>query len=144
VALAAVDLGRIVVDEDVKKRKAKRIVGLLEIFVLLIVIGGGGALWLMAIRAPDTSSPAAAVTEPGTGSIRLAWDKSPSQKVAGYKILFGFSPRTYTDSVSVGNEGTVTLTRLKNGTRYYIVVVAVDAEGNQSAPSNEIEAVASN
>jgi hypothetical protein len=136
-------VGRIVVDKDVEKRKARKILGLLEALVLLIVLGGGGALWLTAIRAPETSSPPAAPGEPGTASIKLVWDKSPAPNVAGYKIMIGLHPKDYTDSVSVGNEATVTLTQLKKRTRYYIVVVAVDAHGNQSGPSNEIEVVTS-
>jgi hypothetical protein len=132
------------VDEDVKKKRAGRIAGLLAILVLLIVIGGGVALWLTAIRAPEPSSPAAAVSEPGTVSIQLAWDKSPSDKVTGYRIMIGARPGDYTDTVNVGNEGSVTLTNLKKGTKYYIVAVALDAEGNKSAPSNEIEVVTPN
>ncbi len=130
----AVDARGIIVDDDVKKRKAGKIAGLLVALFVLIALCAGGALWLTAIRVPETSSRPA--------SIKLAWDKSPSPNVTGYKILIGPHPRGYTDAVNVGNEGTVTLTQLMQGTRYYIVVVAVDAEGKQSAPSNEIEAVA--
>jgi hypothetical protein len=61
--------------------------------------------------------------------------------VTGYKILFGTQPGNYSRSLSVGNQTTATLTGLERGTRYYIVAVAVDAHGNQSGPSNEIEAV---
>jgi len=141
VSAAAADLGRIVVDQDANKKRAGRIAGLLAILVLVIVIAGGVALWLTALRAPAPSSPAAAVSEPGTASIKLAWDKSPSDKVMGYKIMIGTHPGDYTDTVNVGNEETATLTNLKKGTRYYIVAVALDAEGNKSAPSNEIEVV---
>jgi hypothetical protein len=58
--------------------------------------------------------------------------------------MFGPQPRVYTNVMDVGNEGTATLTNLKKGTRYYIVTLAVDAQGNQSAPSNEIEVVTPN
>jgi hypothetical protein len=132
-------VGRIVVDTKVKRRTARKIVGLLEVLFLLLVLAGGGALWLMAIRVPETSSPPAAASEPGTASIKLVWDKSPGPNVTGYKILIGLHPGDYVDTVSVGNEGTVTLTQLKKGTRYYLVVVAVDAAGNQSVPTNEVE-----
>ena len=128
-------------DEDAKKKRAGRIAGLLTILVFLLAIGGGVALWVTALRPPEMSSPAAAVTEPGTASIKLAWDKSPSDKVTGYRIMFGTRPRDYTDTVNVVNEGSVTLTNLKKGTKYYIVAVSIDAEGHQSAPSNEIEVV---
>jgi hypothetical protein len=55
--------------------------------------------------------------------------------------MFGTHPKDYTNVVYVGNEGKATLTNLKKGTRYYIVTVAVDAQGNLSAPSNELEVV---
>jgi hypothetical protein len=45
----------------------------------------------------------------------------------------------YSSSLDAGNQTTATLNALNNGTRYYIVAVAVDASGNQSAPSNELE-----
>ena len=41
--------------------------------------------------------------------------------------------------MSVGNQTTATLTGLERGTKYYVVTIAVDAQGNQSRPSNEIE-----
>lgn len=73
------------------------------------------------------------------GSIRLAWDRSPDSGVTGYRILWGTRPGYYSDSLPVGNQTTATLTGLQSGTRYYIVAVAVDASGNQSLPSNELE-----
>lgn len=114
---------------------------MLVVLFVLIALCAGGALWVSAIRVPEKPSPLAAVAEPGTASIKLAWDKSPSQHARAYRIMIGLHPKDYTSTVSVGNEGTVTLTSLKKGTRYYIVVVAVDALGNQSAPSNEVEVV---
>lgn len=43
--------------------------------------------------------------------------------------------------MSVGNQTTATLTGLDRGAKYYVVTVAVDAQGNWSGPSNEIEVV---
>lgn len=93
-------------------------------------------------RMPGTSPAAKAATSSATTSIQLAWDKAPDEKVTGYKILFGTQSGNYSSSMSVGNQTTATLTGLERGTKYYIVTVAVDAQGNQSRPSNEIEVVA--
>ena len=62
--------------------------------------------------------------------------------MTGYRILFGTQPGLYSGSMSVGNQTTATLTGLERGTKYYVVTIAVDAQGNQSRPSNEIEVVA--
>jgi hypothetical protein len=122
----------------------KKLLGL----VVVVAIGAGllavlfiaGRMWWVALRGPETSTPTAVATT-GTASISIAWDKSPAPAVAGYKVLFGTQPGVYSDSVSVGDQATATLGNLRNGTKYYIVTVAVDASGNQSPPSNEIEVV---
>jgi hypothetical protein len=54
----------------------------------------------------------------------------------------GSSTRRYGAVLRVGNETTATLTNLVTGTKYCIVTIAVDAEGHESPPSNELEAVA--
>jgi hypothetical protein len=73
--------------------------------------------------------------------VRLAWDRSPSPKVVGNWVLFGTESGKYARSLEVGDETTATLSGLKSGTKYYIVVVAFDAERNRSPPSNELEVV---
>lgn len=74
----------------------------------------------------------------------MAWDRSPSNKVTGYKILFGLQSGNYTDSVTVGDVATATLSGLRSGAKYYIVVIGIDAHGNVSPPSNELQVVISN
>jgi Fibronectin type III domain len=91
--------------------------------------------------APGTSVPAKPSTGTATGSIRLAWDKSPDENVPGYQILFGTQPGNYSRSVDVRNQTTAKLTGLERATKYYVVVTALDAQGNQSGPSNELEIV---
>ena len=94
-----------------------------------------------ATGMPVTSAAGKPATSAATTSIQLAWDRAPDEKVTGYKILFGTQSGNYSDSMSVGNQTTATLTGLDRGTKYYVVAVAVDAQGNQSRPSNEIEVV---
>ncbi len=92
--------------------------------------------------APATPAGGKPVTSAGTASVRLAWDKAPDENVTGYRILFGTQSGLYSGSMSVGNQTKATLTGLERGTKYYVVTIAVDAQGNQSRPSNEIEVVA--
>jgi hypothetical protein len=40
--------------------------------------------------------------------------------------------------MDVANVTTATLTGLRSGHRYFIVVVALDGQGNRSPPSNEV------
>lgn len=107
---------------------------------LVLVLCVGGILWHAGTRGPKTSVPSA--TASGSTAVKLAWDRSPSAKVVGYWILSGTQSGRYTNSMEVGNETTGTLGSLTSGTKYYIVVVAVDAQGNRSPPSNELEVVA--
>ena len=129
-------------DPEAKKIAANRIIGLLFGAGLLIVLSVGGILWYAAIRATEGAVPSTPSDAVGSSSVKLAWDASPSEKVTGYKILYGTQSRRYTNSVDVGKEATATLNGLVGGTRYYVVVLAVDAHGNQSAPSGELEIVA--
>jgi chitodextrinase len=72
-------------------------------------------------------------------SVGLAWDGVQDPNVTGYKIRYGTEPGIHPEALSVGNRTSATLTGLQRATRYYIVVVSVDAQGNQSAPSNEVQ-----
>ena len=124
-----------------KRTAAKRLAGLLLGAGLVVLFFAGGILWYSAIHGSQPPIFPATPSSGSSESIRLAWDKSPSTKVTGYKILFGSQPGNYTDSVDVGDVATATLSGLKSGTKYYVVVVAVDGRGNQSPPSNELQVV---
>ena len=87
--------------------------------VLVLLLGGG-------------ASPVVAAN-----NVKLAWDASPSPTVVGYRIYYGGTSRTYTNSVTVGNVTTDTLSNLKSGGTYYIATTARDASGLESAYSNE-------
>jgi hypothetical protein len=122
-------------------RTAKKVAGALVVLllgaVLLAVLFVGGRLWWVSLRGPEALAP----TSAAAGSIDLAWDASDDPRVTGYEIRFGIQPGDYPWSEKVGNQTAATLTGLEIGTRYYIVAVAVDAHGNTSDPSNEIEVV---
>ena len=120
-----------------------RLAGLLIGAGMVTLLVGGGLLWYVAIHGGQRPAPTATPDSAASGSIKLAWDGSPSSKVIGYRILFGLQPGKYTNAVPVGNVTTATLTGLMIGEKYYIVVIAVGAEGNVSPPSNEIQVVVS-
>jgi hypothetical protein len=56
--------------------------------------------------------------EPGT--INLTWDPNKDPDLAGYKIYYGTSPRTYGPAIDVGKVTSYSLTGLLTGERYYI------------------------
>jgi chitodextrinase len=87
-------------------------------------------------------SIAANATTLASNTATLAWDASPSQNIAGYRIYHGITPGTYLQlrgqGVNAGNVTTYTVTGLNSGTRYYFVATAYDTAGNESAYSNEV------
>lgn len=74
---------------------------------------------------------------PSTGSVTLAWDKSPDTNAVGYRVYLGVGSSRYTNSYTVGNVTNVTLTGLSIGVRYYFGATAYDASGVESDFSNE-------
>ena len=71
------------------------------------------------------------------GTANLVWDASPDATVTGYKVYYGGVSGNYTNSFSVGNTLTSTVSSLADGARYYFAVTAYDASGAESDYSNE-------
>jgi hypothetical protein len=102
-------------------------------------MGVASIVSLTAIPAPPTGF---VLRDAGTGSTLLAsWQPNPDHDLAGYKVFWGASRRTYTDSLTLGLTFSCLIPGLPNGTRYYSSVVAFDSSGNQSGPSVEQSAV---
>lgn len=91
----------------------------------------------------------AALSNPGSGgafagSASLAWD-APSANtngtsltdLRGYKVHYGPSPGSYTQTVDAGDVTAFTLQNLAPGT-YYITVTAYNSAGAESSFSNEV------
>jgi type IV pilus assembly protein PilY1 len=74
--------------------------------------------------------------------IKLAWDASTETDLAGYKVYYGTSSRTYTNSVDVGDATMYTLTGLTEGKTYYIAVTAYNTLKQESGYSSEVSGVA--
>ncbi|HZF01296.1 MAG TPA: fibronectin type III domain-containing protein, partial [Methylomirabilota bacterium] len=95
--------------------------------VILSLLIVAGSLFFAAGTQAVTSS-----------SVTLAWDPSPSQNVAGYKIYYGTSSGSYITAVPVANLTNVTIRGLNGGTTYYFAATSYDSTGAESDFSPEI------
>lgn len=73
-------------------------------------------------------------------AVTLAWDASTDTSVTGYKLKYGTASGTYTTTVTLGLVTTVTVANstLPANTPLFAAVVAVNAAGLESLPSNEV------
>jgi len=70
-------------------------------------------------------------------NVTLAWNPSATADVAGYKIYYGTSCRSYSSVVVVGNTTNATISGLVPGRTYYFAATTLDCAGNESGFSNE-------
>ena len=75
----------------------------------------------------------------------LAWDPptenadgSPLTDLAGYKVYYGTTSGTYTESIDVGNQTTHTVPDLSTGQYYFFATTAYDSSDNESGFSVEL------
>ena len=74
----------------------------------------------------------------------FTWTPNTETTLAGYKIYYGTAAGNYTKSVDQGMARIVdgkaqgSVPGLTEGTPYYFVCVAYDADGYESGPSNEV------
>lgn len=76
-----------------------------------------------------------------TSSVALAWNRSTSTNVTGYRVYYGVASRNYSNSVVAGNVTTNTVPGLAGGVTYFFAVTAYNASGLESAFSNEFSHV---
>jgi hypothetical protein len=91
----------------------------------------------------------------GSGSVTLAWDANTEPDLAGYKIYWGKSSRSYDDMVDIAKINftasecipydpfhlkccEITLTGFELGETYYFAATAYDEDDNESAYSEEL------
>jgi hypothetical protein len=92
----------------------------------------------LALIAVILLAAAGSVVSAGTAS--LAWDPVPDTDLAGYRIYYGTSPTSYTQSVDVGNVTQATISGLTDCTLYYFGVKAYDTAANESTTySNQVQ-----
>lgn len=74
-------------------------------------------------------------------SVTFEWDHSPDPLVTGYRLYWGTSPDAFTTSrPSSGRTNAITVldTTFKINVPHYFVVVATNAAGIESLPSNTV------
>ncbi len=95
-----------------------------RLFPVLILLG--------AIAFFSMSAMAADVT--------LGWDPNTETDMAGYKVYFGSSSRTYGTAINIGLVTTYTVPNLSPG-KWYFAVTAFNTSGAESGYSNEVSAI---
>jgi len=79
------------------------------------------------------------------GPVALSWvaptenvDGTALTDLAGYRIYYGSTSRSYSDMVQVGDPTATSHTLNLASGDYYVAMTALDAEGNESSYSNEV------
>lgn len=79
------------------------------------------------------------------GPVQLSWvapeenvDGSPLIDLAGYRIYYGAASRSYSDMIELGSPGSTSHSLSLASGDYYVAMTALDADGNESAYSNEV------
>jgi hypothetical protein len=98
----------------------------------------GWVMQMVAFRAASTTT-----TPTPTGSVNLAWNAdaattNPGTNTVGYRLHTGSISGTYTQTTTLGNTTTATVSNLKSGSTYYFVVTAYNSAGVDSPYSNEV------
>jgi hypothetical protein len=91
-----------------------------------------GSLLLVA-SSVFISAPALAAS-----TVTLAWDQSTGTNIAGYKVYYGAASGNYTNSLTVGNATTASVSNLVAGATYYFAATAYDSSNLESDFSNEV------
>jgi hypothetical protein len=71
-------------------------------------------------------------------SVTLAWDPNPEPDVAGYRLHYGTTSKTYSIHVDVGKKTTHVVTGLDLSKNYYFAVQAYTSSGLSSPMSAEV------
>jgi len=71
-------------------------------------------------------------------SVTLAWNPSGASGIAGYRLHYGTSSRSYSQTRDLGNTTTTTVSNLLPGQTYYFAVTDYNAAAVESPPSNEV------
>jgi hypothetical protein len=71
-------------------------------------------------------------------SVTLAWNPNTEPDVAGYRLYYGKASGTYESAIDVGNQTTYSISGFIEGVDYYFAVTAYNADGFESAFSDEV------
>ena len=72
-----------------------------------------------------------------TSSVSLAWNRSSTTNVTGYRVYYGAASGNYSNSVVTGNVTNNTVSGLVNSVIYFFAITAYNASGIESTFSNE-------
>lgn len=95
---------------------------------------------------PTPALPPPKGNNPVIGNVTLSWypptertDGTALNALSGYRIVFGTKPRKYNRSIRLTNPGLTRyyIDRLGAAT-WYFAIIAIDAQGMESAPSTEV------
>lgn len=121
------------------RNRSARFLGML-CFCLFLASGCGSGVSNQNQGTDSNSGPSGSVGSSGSFQVDLSWDapSGSTDPVAGYDVYRTLSGGS---NWQVLNSAAVTATTYQdktvaNGTTYQYYVAAVDAQGNQSAPSN--------
>jgi hypothetical protein len=117
-----------------------RLLALAMLLLTLSACGCGGSPWRYDPGAPQ--APSGVVAAAGDGKVTVSW--SPAAGAASYIVYCSTTQGAAREEARkvAGISGTsATLTDLENGTRYYLAVSSVNANG-ESTLSEEVSAVA--
>lgn len=115
--------------------------------VYLVFKGGSGYLfnvnWFTFTDSTPPVAPTSLAATAGDGSVSLDWADNGEPDLASYSVYRSTTPGSYGTALAVGiNQSDYVDGTVVNGTMYYYVVTAVDAQSNESAVSNEDSATA--
>lgn len=72
------------------------------------------------------------------GTVRLAWDRSVSTNVAGYRIYYGTNAAFLDNAAQLGNVTNAAINNLTESLTWYFICTAVSTDQAESPPSNQI------
>ena len=85
----------------------------------------------------SAAPPPFTLTTDGT-MVTLAWNPNSEIDLAGYRVYYGNSSRTYGAMIDVGNRTTFQVPSLSPGVTYYFAVTAYNTTNMESGFSNEV------
>lgn len=71
-------------------------------------------------------------------SIKLTWNANTEADLAGYKIYYGESSRTYNTVINLNTDTVKVINGFEVGKIYYFAITAYDTANNESGFSNEV------